>query len=84
MTVRAVSDSAIDIDLTFTKPFKSDSKTTFGFRPQETGTVVSWKVLTPKTFTLRVVTVFMKLDKTVGPDLEKGLAKLKVMAESGS
>lgn len=36
--------------------------------------MVTWQVLTPKTLLLKVMSVFMSLEKTVGPDLEKGLA----------
>lgn len=83
MTIRSISGTAIDIDLTFTKPFKSQSKTHFDFQPNGTGTTVLWQVLTPKTSMLKIMSIFMKLDKTVGPDLEKGLAKLKSVTESG-
>lgn len=84
MTITSISDSAIDINLTFTKPFKSKSRTHFDFRPDGTGTTVVWQVLTPKTIMLKIMSVFVKLDKTVGPDLEKGLTKLKSIAETSA
>lgn len=71
MTIEAVSETAVDIALTFTKPFKSKSRTNFGLAPNADGTTVTWQVLTPKTFLLKVMSVFMNLEKTVGPDLER-------------
>lgn len=81
MQIESIDDSSIELALTFTKPFKSNSRTRFDLTPDGTGTAVTWQVLTPKTLLLRVMSLFMKLDKTVGPDLEKGLAQLKVVAE---
>ena len=84
MTIQAISPAAIDIDLTFTKPFKSKSKTRFDFLTDGTSTTVSWEVQTPETFMLKIMSVFIKLEKTVGPDLEKGLARLKAVVEAGA
>ena len=65
----------------FTKPFKSASKTTFKFVSGEGGTTVVWQVLTPKSLATRIFGIFMNFDKMVGGDLERGLAKLKTVAE---
>ncbi len=84
MTIDSVTADEIDIALTFTKPFKSDSRAHFSFREGGDQTTVTWKILTPRTFLLRIMSVFMKLDKTVGPDLESGLAQLKTVSESAA
>lgn len=34
-----------------------------------------------RTFMTRVMEVFTSMDKTVGPDFERGLAKLKTVSE---
>jgi hypothetical protein len=81
MAIESVDDSSVGIALTFTKPFKSKSKTHFDLRPDGERTAVTWQVLTPKTLMLTIMSVFMSLEKTVGPDLEKGLAQLKSVAE---
>lgn len=44
-------------------------------------TKITWQVLTPKTWLTRIVGVFVKFDKTVGADLERGLTKLKAQVE---
>ncbi|HQZ85522.1 MAG TPA: SRPBCC family protein [Actinomycetota bacterium] len=82
MAIESVSTDEVDIALTFTKPFKSDSRAQFSFQPGADQTTVTWKILTPKTFVLRIMSVFMKLDKSVGADLEAGLAQLKAVSES--
>lgn len=84
MLIESIDDSTIDLALTFTRPFKSNSRTQFDLTPDGGGTTVTWQVLTPKTLLLRVMSVFMSLEKTVGPDLEKGLAQLKTVAEKPS
>ena len=81
MTITSIEPNAIKLDLTFTKPFKSASKTNFDFQPDGSSTTVVWQVHTPKTFMLKIMSVFMKLNKTVGADLEKGLAQLKAAVE---
>lgn len=43
---------------------------------------VSWIMSDPCPFPFRAMMLFMNMDKMVGPDFEKGLAKLKVVMES--
>lgn len=81
MKITSVTADAVDVDLNFTKPFKSRSKTYFSFAPDGDGTVVTWQVHSPKTFMTRVFSIFMNLEKMVGPDLEHGLTQLKAAAE---
>ena len=78
MEVTSVSDRLVEMDLTFTRPFKSASLTTFEMSPGQTAetTDVVWKVKTPKTLMTRIAGVFMNFDKTVGADLDKGLTQL--------
>jgi hypothetical protein len=66
----------LEIALQFLKPFKSRSTTTFAVQGNEDGTHVTWKMVGPKTFMTRFMGVFMSMDKMVGPDFEKGLARL--------
>ncbi len=82
MTITSVQPTLIDLDLDFTKPFKSASKTKFELNQAEGSTTVVWQVLTPKTLMTRVAGIFMNMDKMVGADLEKGLAKLKSAVEA--
>jgi hypothetical protein len=86
MEITDVADRTITIDLQFLKPFKSRSINEFTLQPRETGTLVTWTLTGPKTFLLKVMGVFMSMDKMLGGDFEKGLANLKaeVEADTGS
>ncbi len=82
MEVRAEAPDAVDIDLLFTKPFKSASAIQFGLRPTDRGTQVVWQMRMTKTLMTRVASVFLNMEKVVGPDLERGLANLKRLLEA--
>ena len=73
------------LDLKFIKPFKSKSVTELDLSPSGEGTAVTWRMTGANTFMVKVMSLFGKsMDKMVGPDFEKGLAKLKAVAEAGS
>jgi uncharacterized protein YndB with AHSA1/START domain len=73
--------SRIEIALQFLKPFKSSNRTTFELDERDGGTHVTWCMVGPKTFFTRVMGIFTSMDKMVGPDFEKGLAKLSDAAQ---
>ena len=82
MTITAVEpDQSVTIALEFIKPFKSKSTTEFTLRPDGATVVVRWRMTGAKTFMTRFMGVFMSMDKMVGPDFEKGLAKLQADVE---
>lgn len=81
MEITAVRPDAIELDLNFTRPFKSQGKTNFEFSADGNETTVTWQVHSPKTFMTRVVGIFMNFDKSVGGDLDRGLDKLKAEVE---
>jgi hypothetical protein len=73
------------VDLRFVKPFKSETITTFTFAPGvEEGrqTRVTWTMTGPKTLATKVMGLFTSMDKLVGKDFEKGLGRLKAVAEA--
>jgi hypothetical protein len=84
MEIQAITASEIDIALDFTRPFKSKSKAHFTLSPDGDRSVVKWQIHTPKTIMTKIAGVFMNMDKAVGADLEKGLAKLKATVEAAN
>ena len=44
-------------------------------------TTVTWTMESPVTFMTRIAGLFMNLDKRIGGDFEKGLAKLSALAQ---
>lgn len=84
MEIVGADESNVTIDLRFLKPFKSESTTEFLLEPHGGGTNVVWRMTGPKTFMTKVMGIFTSMDKMIGPDFEKGLARLKAQAEAGS
>ena len=79
--IDAVEPSSVQIALEFLKPFTSSSTTAFTLTPQGDATDVTWTMTGPKTLVTRVMGVFKSMDSMIGPDFEKGLAKLKGATE---
>jgi uncharacterized protein YndB with AHSA1/START domain len=79
---RADPPRRVEIALRFDKPFKSSNKTSFALADEGAGTKVVWTMVGPMTWMLRVMGLFTSMDKMVGKDFEKGLARLKSAAEA--
>jgi uncharacterized protein YndB with AHSA1/START domain len=77
----ASEPSLVRVDLRFEKPFKSRSDTSFAIRPEGTGSAVTWSMTGAKTLPLKIFGIFRSMDALIGPDFEKGLARLKATAE---
>lgn len=76
------SAELIRIQLEFTEPFASQADTEFKFTPEGEGTRVEWAMSGENNFISKAFMLFMGgMDKAVGGDFEKGLAKLKTVAE---
>jgi hypothetical protein len=77
----ATALSTVRVDLTFEKPFKSSSESVFTIAPDGTGSRVTWVLTGEKTLMTKVMGVFKSMDSMIGPDFEKGLARLKATTE---
>jgi uncharacterized protein YndB with AHSA1/START domain len=73
--------SSVKIDLQFIAPFKAHNQTLFTLTPRNRGTHVNWSMTGKKNFVMKLMGVFMNMDKMVGKDFEAGLATLKMEAE---
>ena len=82
--VRADEPSRLDIHLSFEKPFRSSNETVFTLTDTGGRTEVTWTMTGPLTLSGRLMGIFMSMDKLVGKDFEKGLAKLKTLTERDS
>jgi hypothetical protein len=80
--VDANEPSRVQIDLAFEKPWKARNDTVFTIEPDGAGSRVVWSMTGKKTLATKVMGVFKSMDKLLGPDFEKGLARLKGAAES--
>ena len=72
----------IRIKLEFLKPFAATNTAEFAFKPEGTGTSVTWSMEGKKNFVSKAFCLFMNMDKMVGGDFEKGLAQMKAVVEA--
>jgi hypothetical protein len=82
MEITGSTEEEVVVALEFLKPFRSTSSTRFGLAPAGRGTSVTWRMTGEQTGLMGLFGRFMSMDKLIGPDFEKGLARLKVAAES--
>ncbi|HEY4130537.1 MAG TPA: SRPBCC family protein [Gemmatimonadaceae bacterium] len=69
------------LDLRFIKPFQAHCLAIFTLEPGGDSTNVTWAMEGPRPFMVKLMGVFMNMDKMVGHDFEAGLANLKSIAE---
>jgi uncharacterized protein YndB with AHSA1/START domain len=68
--------SRVTIRLEFIKPWTATNTTTFDFAPSGGGTDVTWAMAGTNNFMMKAFSLFMDMEKAVGPDFERGLASL--------
>ncbi len=72
----------VRINLEFIKPFAATNTTEFAFKPDTDKTLVTWTMFGTNNFMAKAFGLFMDMDKMIGSDFEKGLARLKSVAET--
>ena len=78
------SPERIQVRLIFEKPFKGDNQVSFELKPTDgDGTEVTWRMQGSNKGMASVFTKVFSMDRMVGKDFEKGLARLKSTAEAG-
>jgi hypothetical protein len=77
----AIEPSSVQIDLQFEKPWKARNDTVFSIQPEGSGSRVIWSMTGKKTLMTKVMGIFTSMEKLLGPDFEKGLARLKAATE---
>lgn len=82
MTIESSTPQAIGIRLAFTKPFAAVCPTRFEFAPVGTGTKVTWTMQGENRGIMVLLAPLLRIQKAVGKDFDRGLAKLKAAVES--
>lgn len=78
----SVPASRVLIDLDFMKPFKAHNVNQFTLEQAANGgTMVIWSMHGPNLYVMRLMGIFMNMDKTIGRHFETGLSNLKNAAE---
>jgi hypothetical protein len=67
--------------LDFLKPFKGTNTAEFTFKPESSSTLVNWSMSGTNNFVGKAMSLVMNCEKMVGPQFEKGLARLKAVSE---
>lgn len=83
MEIVASTPDTVDIRLEFRKPWRATNDVQFTFVPEGEGTRVTWTMSGTNTGLAAVFSRFLNYEKLIGPDFEKGLARLKELAEAG-
>ena len=81
MEILDVQPQKVTIKLDFLAPFEAHNTTEYVLEPQGYSTKLTWAMFGPSNYMSKVMSVFMNMDKMVGPDFEAGLVKLKAAAE---
>lgn len=80
--VESKPNELVRVKLEFLKPMAMTNNVDFTFVPEGQGTKVSWIMSGQNNFVGKAFGLFFNMDKMVGSDFEKGLAKLKVLVEA--
>lgn len=85
MRITRDDPGAVGADLHFDKPFPADNRFVFSLTPVGAdSTTVEWRMDGELSAMMRVFSLVKSMDSLVGPDFEKGLARLRQVAESPS
>ena len=82
MEITGSAADRIDIELAFLKPFRNTQQVEFVLTPAGGGTDVTWRMAGQHEGMMRLFSKVMSMDKLIGKDFEKGLARLKTAAEA--
>ena len=77
----SVPSTNVQLDLHFLKPFKADNVTEFTIKPNGATSNINWEMRGNLNLMMKVMHIFMDMDKVVGKDFEAGLANLKGIVE---
>jgi hypothetical protein len=77
----APSPSKVTIKLDFLSPFEAHNTAEFALDAKAGSTDVTWAMYGPSPFIMKVMSLFVSMDRMVGKDFEAGLANLKAVAE---
>ncbi len=80
--VDATVPTSVALKLEFIKPFTSTNDVQFQIERGAGDTRVTWSMSGHNDFMGKAMSLFMDMDKMIGPDFERGLAELKTASEA--
>ena len=82
MEITSSSPDEIGIRIDFLKPVKATNQVVFTLAPAVDGTEVTWLMTGEQRGLMALVGKVVPMDRIVGKDFEKGLTRLKAVAEA--
>lgn len=79
--VRVTPPDSVRLQLSIFEPMLATNMVDFVLTPFGDYTKVTWSMRGPLDFKMKLMSVFTSMDKWVGPDLARGLERLKALAE---
>jgi len=83
LITESLPSKRISIQVDWVKPFAARNINDFVLEGSGTSTKVTWTMQGPNLFVMRIMGVFVNMDRTMGKHFEAGLANLKAVAEHG-
>jgi uncharacterized protein YndB with AHSA1/START domain len=85
MEIVSSTPERVGVQLVFEKPWKANNDVAFELTPASGGTAtdVTWRMQGRTTGFAALFSKVVSMDRLVGKDFEKGLARMKAAAESG-
>lgn len=81
MEITGSTPRQVDVALSFVKPFKAENDVAFTITPAGDGSEVTWTMTGEQKGLAALFGRIYSMDRLVGKDFEKGLARLKAAAE---
>lgn len=82
MEIVSSTPTGIGIELSFLKPWSATNQVLFTLTPGVGVTDVNWAMSGEQTGLMAIIGRLIPMDRMVGKDFEKGLARLKAVAEA--
>ncbi|MBY0370223.1 SRPBCC family protein [bacterium] len=82
--VQSETDRLIALNTEFFKPWKATNRTEFTFESVGNSTKVTWAMLGERNFFMKAFGLVCNMDKMLGADFEKGLGRMKALAETAA
>ncbi len=79
--VESTPPSAVAVQVDFVKPFPAHNRNQFTLEPAGGATKVTWSMRGTNLYMMKVMSVFVSMDRIAGKHFESGLANLKTAAE---
>lgn len=77
----SVPNSKVSVAVDFVKPFRAHNINTFTLEPAGDSMKVTWNFQGTNVFVLKLMSIFMSMDRIMGDHFETGLQNLKAVAE---